>query len=1104
MRPRKLVLSGVTCFRDQETIDFTELDLFAITGPTGAGKTSILDAMTFALYGRIFRVEREFRSLMSLGAKEMRVLFEFSVGPTNYRVLRVAFSNTQRSQVALERACAADEWEPLARGAREADQKITDILGLDFDGFTKAVLLPQNAFGRFLQGDPSERRSILEALLGLKIYEGIQRRANQLAESLRAQVTLLGQQLSRDYVDVTEERLAELRSLALNAEQRVEETRMRRDERSVALTIARRLSESRRHARNLAEQAATLAHQCTQLDQQIVEKDKRVAAVTDAIAELDREVGTIRYDDARHLLLGSLEARALRRSQILERYAELEEQDEKRKRKLATLRGSGAASEANLSVAKSALAKCREVSDEAERAAQALEQRHGTAAAIAVLQRTEHQWHEDRAGLDNIETELSDLAQRLETLREESERLGVAVLAADNAVVSAEARQTAAQGRAGELRDLHTRVTALQQDRELALQYSGAAESALAAKETELAEAEKAAPALEEAVKAARRACEVAQGELEELRSLNTAYALRGRLEIGEPCPVCEEPVRDIPAPHPEHALHEAEASLKRAQARTVTAERAYQAAGERLTRVRTELASCRRDQVQARDRVRNLGERLAALLPQMVRENTELASHLKAAQNEIVLAGRQILSTRTAARKAHEALAGVEGERRSLPDRTDLEQSQAELLAKCEAAAAEVREMCGESPGPKAQAALKRIGAALEAAIAARARAAAAVSPAAEAVHRCELERGRFVREIETEEQAAMAAEAERQRLTSERHDIEQWLRRGKIPLTNDVLVTLRAEIASLASAKTRREECLQRRERLAGSLGTLQLEHGTLTGRRRECESQRSTSQEAADMAHEEAEVQLTHLEAAAGNWPGWQDATAKCAEETWLARITEKAQMAHEQAVADRTSATTRVEELAGRLVRANECRAKHALAQQEERVAHELGQLLMANRFRSYLLEEAIRTLAADSSRHLQELSGNRYRFHNDGTDFEIVDGWNADEMRSVRTLSGGETFLASLALALGLAEGLPTLGIGEHGRQRLESLFIDEGFGTLDTDETLGSVAQVLENLQFGNRLVGIVTHLKGLADRLPAQIRVVKTQTGSHIEVPAE
>src|SRR5262249_1713911 len=158
-----------------------------------------------------------------------------------------------------------------------------------------------------------------------------------------------------------------------------------------------------------------------------------------------------------------------------------------------------------------------------------------------------------------------------------------------------------------------------------------------------------------------------------------------------------------------------------------------------------------------------------------------------------------------------------------------------------------------------------------------------------------------------------------------------------------------------------------------------------------------------------------------------------------------------------------------------------------------VARELGQILMANRFRDYLKEEAMRALARDATRHLRELSGGRFAFHHEeGTELEIVDQWQADERRSAKTLSGGETFLASLAFALGLAEALPALGTGEHGHHRLESLFIDEGFGTLDTDETLATVAEALENLQGGQRVVGIVTHLADLAERMHAQIRVVK------------
>src|SRR5713101_5845257 len=127
MRPRKLVVRGFTCFRDEVTIDFTPLDLFAITGPTGAGKTSVLDAITLALYGRVYRIEGV-RSVISLGAKEMRVHFEFSVGAAVYRVTRVGFAGTRASQVGLDRALGNGEWDALAKGAREAEAKIVALL----------------------------------------------------------------------------------------------------------------------------------------------------------------------------------------------------------------------------------------------------------------------------------------------------------------------------------------------------------------------------------------------------------------------------------------------------------------------------------------------------------------------------------------------------------------------------------------------------------------------------------------------------------------------------------------------------------------------------------------------------------------------------------------------------------------------------------------------------------------------------------------------------------------------------------------------------------------------------------------------------------------
>jgi exonuclease SbcC len=143
---------------------------------------------------------------------------------------------------------------------------------------------------------------------------------------------------------------------------------------------------------------------------------------------------------------------------------------------------------------------------------------------------------------------------------------------------------------------------------------------------------------------------------------------------------------------------------------------------------------------------------------------------------------------------------------------------------------------------------------------------------------------------------------------------------------------------------------------------------------------------------------------------------------------------------------------------------------------------------------------MKTLAAGGSEWLKQISGGRYDLVVDGQDFVVEDLWNAGETRSVKTLSGGETFLASLALALALAEQLPSLA-GSGPGAALESLFIDEGFSHLDA-ETLDIVASALEVLgQDRRRLIGVITHVPALAERMPARIVVHKSQSGSRVTV---
>jgi exonuclease SbcC len=165
--------------------------------------------------------------------------------------------------------------------------------------------------------------------------------------------------------------------------------------------------------------------------------------------------------------------------------------------------------------------------------------------------------------------------------------------------------------------------------------------------------------------------------------------------------------------------------------------------------------------------------------------------------------------------------------------------------------------------------------------------------------------------------------------------------------------------------------------------------------------------------------------------------------------------------------------------------------------ERAVAHELAQLLKADRFQRWLVESTLVDLAERATRTLFELSNGQFSLRYEAGDFRVVDHAAADETRVVRTLSGGETFQASLALALALADQLSDVGGRAH--RRLESIFLDEGFGTLDVD-SLETVAATIERLGGGGRMVGIVTHVRELADRVPVRYVVRRGPRTSTVE----
>jgi len=164
-----------------------------------------------------------------------------------------------------------------------------------------------------------------------------------------------------------------------------------------------------------------------------------------------------------------------------------------------------------------------------------------------------------------------------------------------------------------------------------------------------------------------------------------------------------------------------------------------------------------------------------------------------------------------------------------------------------------------------------------------------------------------------------------------------------------------------------------------------------------------------------------------------------------------------------------------------------------------LAHGLSIHLNASHFEKWLLDEAMVALADGATELLLALSGDQYALQVDAKsgNFVVVDHRNADEVRSARTLSGGETFLTSLALALALADRIASLAA--RGAARLESIFLDEGFGSLDPD-TLDVVASAIEELGASGRVVGVVSHVTELAERLPVRYELERAGNASTIE----
>lgn len=938
MRPNKLTIEGFTSFRERSEIDFRDLDLFAITGSTGSGKTSIIDAITYSLYGQTARLgAKNLAELITQGAPRLSVMLEFESGGKQYRIARVL----KRSGPASVRLAIVekDGEHPVDGGAREIAAQIAKIVGLDFDAFTKAVLLPQGKFDEFLRGEGAERRKILEVLLNLGVYRDMMQLANARHKEKQTATDIINDQLQRDYFDATDENRQILNeevktlndsAMAVNAKlMRVDELRM----------PAIELRQKRAVAANSQAECETVEEQLT--TQQKAEKilAAEVERQQTNLIHLERQLKEIPYNEEIHQKLLALRPVA----------QQLEKAERERTEKVEEERASSAELQKLDKKLEPAKKSAKERSDKSQAANGAYEAAKDKFAAL-----------KKKYGAVETVEQVAEEIKGIDELREQLE--------------TEQRRQSSLEKKDGELKD---KIENLQ---------------------TEEARA--------------KTLCEQAQAVYEQLVRKHSAADLRKHLQTGEPCPVCDQVVNRLPKRVSTTALD-----------------------------VSNKAAEQRQDSWQRKQRALNKAESDLEALP----------SQLQSAKYDVKRTSKQIVDL---TKKAERILEKEPGK---------------DAGAKLERIAAELRDAeadCGLKEEQRDAAA--RVEASAKDALSELERTRAVLVEQIRATTELIEDRGAEIANLRIQLKGAGDLKSIQTELAAQE--------KAKLKLTG-----IQREVQD---TRKRRDDAQKQHheinERIAGLKGTLEALGRAFAGAQSEAKQiERNLKNKLAGLVLPKGMDEAEQID------KFLTDLRRDCNELT--VQIEQK---------------KARVEQLEKRIAEAEQKRSQIAELERTGALYAKLGSLLRADQFIEFILEGAFELLSRDGTRQLMILSQGRYSFHTEGNEFQVVDHWNADDRRSVRTLSGGESFLASLALALALSSSVSQFADG-GGPFKLDALFLDEGFSTLDA-ETLNVAVEAIQALQEGDRMIAVISHVVDLAERLPSRIQVIKGISGSEIRMRQE
>ncbi|BDR11379.1 AAA family ATPase [Comamonas thiooxydans] len=1132
MKILKLRLKNLNSLKGEWNIDFTaapfaDNGLFAITGPTGAGKSTLLDAICLALYHQTPRLDSISGSndIMTRHTGECEAEVEFEVKGVAYR----AFWSQRRARGKPDAALQAPRVELalvadgsiLTTHVKDKTRRIAEITGLDFARFTKSMLLAQGGFAAFLQATANERAELLEELTGTDIYGRISesvfaraRDARQAVEKQQAQAQ--GMQL----LDAgTREQLLSQAALLQTGltDLQARHQQLQTVQRWQAQTMqAMEDVEQARNAQANAQQALSdAAHDLLRLQahgpaQAIQPVHQRWQLAQDQQSEQTAQLQQLhtqrlqaqsaqwqQHQQARQLADAQLQQSRLQLQSAQARQADLTAWQQ--------AHASHALLGENLSGWREQLQQAQQLQQQAAQ----------TKAQAMQLQQVALQLQQQAEAQTQQSTQSTLQVSLIQQQQQAAEQALQQQLVTHGSLPQLRSHWQNAERQLHHWQQLQEHA-ALRQPLDAQQQRNAQALNAVGSRiQEQLAQRD----ALRAQYKALKDKVSDKQALLDQERLIQSLQDHRAALHPGEACPLCGS--QDHPAITEYAALDVSAtaAALQQAQ----SALESLQRQGEQLN---TALATAQGQQQQQQEQHQTIAQQIEKWLARWA----ELRAQSMVPPDEA--AWQQPDALRTACAEAmqqiaqlQQNLADAETAERQLQQAKDACQAALQHQQQIEHAQASTRQalqsnLSQQEQTAQALQALEQQTGDLQTRLQHTLQKAGHALPegpdTADWLAARQQEWQQWQRQQQSMQTLAQQIDLLQRQVAQAAEDAEHWQQRSQaLPdMSADATAYTVPAAATLQDCKTLLEQTAQQLATLQGQASQAQatLEQLQQSTRQAQAEWQQALqaspfSDEAqyssallSDAEQQGLQAMSNQLQGAAQRAATLQaDASQRLAELQAQALSAETPESISDQITQLETERTQQAEQLGAHRARLADDDQRRAgqqallarIAEQEQDsdLWQHLDSLIgsaRGDKFRKFAQGLTLDHLLHLANRHLERLHG-RYLLRRKPTgelELDIVDGWQGDVARDTRTLSGGEAFLVSLALALALSDLVSS-------KTSIDSLFLDEGFGTLDGD-TLEIALAALDALNASGKMIGVISHVEALKERIPAQIRVEK------------